>query len=270
MFMALQVAFFVTSHGFGHAARACAVMYQLRQMYDDIHFHIFSSLPTHVFTLELIGSAYFYNNSIDVGVKQNGALDFDLNATARSLEVFLSGFDADAERLAVQLHALRCDWVICDIAPLGIAAATYLGLPVVLIENFSWSWIYSGFQYDHPVLRDAIDKFDSVRKMAGLKIQASPCFFTDDADYVVAPISRPVLCPPGDVRVNLGISPGEKLVLVSLGGFQYHMRNMATAAARQGVRYLVLGQPESWHEGNVIALSTREYVYLPDVVEACD
>lgn len=268
--MSLHIAFFVTSHGFGHAARACAVMHQLRRMRADLHFHLFTSLPPHVFPVELTGVADFHQCSVDVGVRQSGALDFDWAATSRALGDFLSDFDERAAALALELQRRGCAAVLCDIAPFGIAVAKQAGLPVALIENFSWSWIYAAAQQDDECVQRAIHLFDVFRSMADLKILASPGYAPGDADSVVPPISRPVLSSPDEVRRQFGIAHDERLILVSLGGFQYPLERFAVENQAKNVRYLILGQRASWRHGQVTSLSAEDYVYLPDIVAASD
>ena len=76
---------------------------------------------------------------------QETAFQADLNKTLLSLNDF---FPIPASRIAeisAVVDQLNCLLVICDIAPLGISIAKEAGIPSVLVENFTWDWIYEQY-----------------------------------------------------------------------------------------------------------------------------
>ena len=146
-----RVAWFISPHGFGHAARAAAVMEALRKKRPRIEFEIFTRVPEWFFEDSLTGPFNYHPLVTDVGLVQETALREDAARTLERLDQFLPFEPILVERLAREVRQLECRCVICDIAPLGIAVAHQAGIPSVLVENFTWDWIYE----THPGLGDA-------------------------------------------------------------------------------------------------------------------
>ncbi len=80
------------------------------------------------------------------GVVQKGPLESDVEGTRRAVEQHLRGFEASADREAKALRALGVRAVYSDVAPLAFEAAHRAGVPSIGLANFSWSWIYEGFE----------------------------------------------------------------------------------------------------------------------------
>ncbi|MFX6019324.1 hypothetical protein ABTF08_20820, partial [Acinetobacter baumannii] len=64
---------------------------------------------------------------------------------------------AEVEGLAAQLRACAAEVVLCDISPLGLEAARTAGIPSVLLESFTWDWIYRGYCEREPALAPFAD-----------------------------------------------------------------------------------------------------------------
>ena len=146
-----SLAVFVTPHGFGHAARACAVIEALSAR-RPVAAHVFTTAAEWFFADSLRVPWTYHAVRTDIGLVQRDALDEDPAATARELDRFLPFDAALVDRLAAELRVLGCAAVLCDIAPLGIAVARAAGLPVALVENFTWDWIC--LLYTSPSPRD--------------------------------------------------------------------------------------------------------------------
>src|SRR5262249_44139036 len=151
------VAYFITAHGFGHATRACAVMAAAQALEPDLHFDIFTAAPEFVFRDSLLGHFTVHQAVTDIGLVQKSALIEDAAATAAKLDEFLP-FDTFLFRSwADWLERLQCELVVCDIAALGLAVAEAAGLPSLLIENFTWDWVYRAYASEAPALAGHAD-----------------------------------------------------------------------------------------------------------------
>ena len=130
-----RVAAFVSPHGFGHAARASAVMRAAQRLFGA-RFEVFTTAPLWFFEESLGASSFGYHAElVDVGFRQRSALHVDLPATVAALDDFLPFEQERIEALASRVRALGCRAVLCDIAPLGVAVAESAGLPSVLVES---------------------------------------------------------------------------------------------------------------------------------------
>ena len=71
---ARRLAYFVSPHGFGHAARACAVMQAVRTAWPDVVFEVFTLVPEWFFA-ESLGSGFRHHLlRTDVGLVQRTTL----------------------------------------------------------------------------------------------------------------------------------------------------------------------------------------------------
>ncbi|MEM6456685.1 MAG: hypothetical protein AAF772_16460, partial [Acidobacteriota bacterium] len=85
--------------------------------------------------------------AVDLGLVQRDALRADPVATAAQLDVLELLGDASVDRLARHFDRALAPGapVVCDIAPAGLRAAARSGRRAVLVENFTWDWIYAAY-----------------------------------------------------------------------------------------------------------------------------
>jgi len=125
----MRIACFISPHGFGHAARASAVMMALLKLNPALHFDIYTQVPTWFFEQTLVGHFTGHALLTDIGLAQTSALTEDVPETVRRLNKMLPFDEALLDRLAGELRGQGCRAVLCDIAPMGIMAAQTAGLP---------------------------------------------------------------------------------------------------------------------------------------------
>ena len=147
------IAAFISSHGFGHAARASAILTALHEKRPDIRVEIFTGAPRWFFQASLAFPFGYHPTVSDIGLVQNAPLTEDLPATVERLGQFIPFPAMQLNSLAYALQRLDCRIALCDISPVGIAAAKTAGIPSVLVENFTWDWIYRGYLSAEPGLK---------------------------------------------------------------------------------------------------------------------
>ncbi len=212
------VAYFITSHGFGHSTRALAVMQAMLKKDSSLMFEVFTSTPRWLFE-EALSDKISYNECLtDIGLIQKTALEEDLEETVKQINAFYPVEKSMVSPYVSLLQEKSCELVICDIAPIGIIVAQGLGVSSVLIENFTWDWIYSFYQDKFPGMGDSVDYLSSLFASATYHIQATPVTVFQKADLVTNPVSRERMFSRVDVRMKLGVSNEKKLVLITMGG----------------------------------------------------
>ncbi len=107
----IPVAVFITPHGFGHAARAAAVMIELNRLVPNIIFHIYTQTPRWFFIESHLSDFIYHDVLTDVGLVQQNALDEDLPATLNRLKDFLPFQPNWIETLA---HGCSIQWLPPD------------------------------------------------------------------------------------------------------------------------------------------------------------
>jgi hypothetical protein len=265
------VACFITPHGFGHAARATAVLGALRERVPGLHPHLFTSVPRW-FLGESLGTDFtLHPLEADVGLIQRGPLGEDLPATVARLGTLYPPDAALVSRLAGRVSRLGCRLVLCDIAPLGIAVARAAGIPCVLVENFTWGWIYRGLVAREPGLLPYARMLDGLVRRADLRIQAQPLCRPAAGAFPVGPISRRPRAARAATRAALGIAARSPVVLVTMGGIPHGGFAARPLLDLPQVSFVMVGGARRRRRcGNVLLLPHRSGHFHPDLVAAAD
>lgn len=267
----MTVAYFVTPHGFGHAARACAVMNALHRRLPSLRFHIFTTVPRWFFSESLTDCFEYHECESDIGLVQISPLEENLTATAERLERAPWRNPDVIESLARRLHFLNCGLVVADISPLGLRAACRAHLPSVLVENFTWDWIYRGYDPSHPRLLEHGRTMAGFFRGSDLHIQTEPWCRKAAGGKGVAPVARRSLTPPPVTRSRLGVSDGDPLVLLTMGGVRWNYRALATLENHPRAHFVVPGGADrADRRGRLTVLPFRSGFHHPDLVAASD
>ncbi len=267
----LHIAFFVSPHGFGHATRSAAVMAAVQDRRPETVFEVFTSAPEWIFGETLRGSYRCHHTESDVGLVQTTPLREDLDETLATLRRFYPLREDRIARLAAQLQSTRCALVVCDIAPLGIAVARRAHLPAVLLENFTWDWIYAAYADEHPELRSVITYLRELFASADHHIQTEPVCRPADADLVTRPVSRPPRTGRTDQRRALGIGPQEIVVLISMGGLSTSDPALSRLGQLDRVRFVVPSHVDEVRQAdNGLWVPWSGACFHPDLIAASD
>ena len=265
------IAYFITPHGFGHASRAAAVMAATSNLITGIRFELFTTCPQWIFEESLETQFGYHPVPTDIGLVQTSPLSEDLPATCRQLNRMLPFDKSVVKGLASEILKLNCRLVICDIAPLGITVARAAGVPSVLVENFTWDWIYSGYLEAEPGLKPHIDYLAEIFRQADHRIQTSPLCRSVDGSMKAAPISRRARSTRSQVRARLGMNETDKMVLVSMGGVPDRFDFLDTLPGRVDPLLVIPGaNGRHFSHPKVILLPTHSNFYHPDLIGAAD
>lgn len=149
----LRIAYFVSSHGFGHAARTRTILQQLQHLADVT---VFSVAPMW-FWGDLKVEHVDYK--ADVGCIQRETLVIDEDATQDAFAQFAMD-KAARYRQIENLHALDpFDLITTDIAPEPLEFASRLGIRSVLVANFTWVEIYEPMMAMQGSLPSLMDQY---------------------------------------------------------------------------------------------------------------
>ncbi len=270
----MRTAYFISSHGFGHAARACAVMAAVLERAPDVRFELFTSVPQWFFEESLGRPVRLHDSGGDFGLVQTDALREDLGATVKELKQRIPFRPEDLDDLARQLRELRVERVICDIAPIGLAAAREAGLPSLLIENFTWDWIYQHYAETEPNLGPIADYLAEIFYGADEHIQTEPYCRPRPSASAVAPVSRRPRHGRQAVRRHLGIPESSPLVMVTMGGIEWDYADLERrleSTERHDVWLLIAGAADRTRRvGRTILLPHHSGFYHPDLIHAVD
>ena len=267
-----SLACFVSPHGLGHAARVAALLTALQRRRPGLGIELFTLAPADFFVASGCRNLHVHREITDIGFVQKSALVEDIPETARRLDAFLPFESALVARLAATLRDRLCAAVLCDIAPLGLAVARAVGIPSVLIENFTWDNLYAHYAEHVPRMRDHADAMRRCFATADLHIQTEPiCHPVSNVALTSRPVGRTSRVAAESIRQQLGVPPDRKMVLITMGGVSERTPMLAHLADRKDLVFVIAwGAPQQQVVGNVIALPLQSAFYHPDLVNAAD
>ncbi|MDH4317250.1 MAG: hypothetical protein OEV64_02565 [Desulfobulbaceae bacterium] len=263
----------ITPHGFGHAARACAVMEALALLIP-IRLTIITMVPIWFFKESLLFDFIYLPFNADIGLSQKSSLEIDFPATLQALKSFYPPTESNLTKL--RKHIRGSDLVLCDISPLGLIAAKAENIPSVLLENFTWDWIYSSYITPYPELSRFIDYLATIFQEANYRIQTQPVCSSTNCDLKTNPISRETRNSPVHTRSRLKICDGEKMVLITMGGIgndNLSFNNLLTKLRKYPRAIFVAPghqNPNLVRRDNLILLPRECGIFHPDLVAASD
>lgn len=232
-------------------------------------FEIVTTVPQWFFEQSLTAPFTLHSLPSDIGLIQHNALEIDLGRTIQALDGFYP-LRKDLVAQAAELFA-GCTAVLCDIAPLGIAAARRAGTPSVLLENFTWDWIYQPYCRKHPGFSTHIETLQQLYAQADYHLQANPVCHRLACDLHVAPVARRRREPGSRLRRQLQIGDTETAVLVTMGGIAGTPLPLDEMSELEQC-FIVPGASGDEVEirGNLRLLPLNSSLYHPDLVAACD
>lgn len=246
-------------------------MEALSRRAPGVRLEIFTTVPSWFFEDSLDGAWSLHSTRCDLGLVQLSPTEVDLDATIRSLEAFFPFEERRLDELAESLVQRSCRCVVSDISPLGIAVAARAGVPSILVENFTWDWIYEGYLDADSRFEPFVAAFSEVFESATLRLQAEPISVPRSGSIEVGLVSRQRREDPAAVRERLGLADGETLVLITMGGVSTGPR-AADRLGRLSSTLVVLPTrvERAVREGSLLLLPERSPIFVPDLVAAAD
>lgn len=266
-----RIAYFISPHGFGHAARAAAIMEAATRMDQRIFFEIYSLIPEWFFQQSAGKNFVYHLTKTDIGMVQASPVREDIFQTVEALEGFLPFPDALLDDLAARLQKSGCRLVLCDISPLGLAAAQRAGIPSVLIENFTWDWIYQGYADVDPRMQKFSRYLRDIFNSANYLIQTEPVCVQKKANLCTRPVARKPRLSAKTIRSKLNLDLSDSLVLISMGGIQEGYRSIEALKKAAQYKFLIPGGAEELcFDQNLILMPHHHEFFHPDLVQASD
>jgi hypothetical protein len=264
----LRIGCCITPHGFGHAARIAAVIEELSSQIAA-EFVLVTTVPEWFFRDSLTCKFQYRSMLTDVGLVQKNSLQEDLQATLGALDDF---YPTSAERIVAATTLFSgCELILCDIAPLGILAAQQLDVPSVLLENFTWDWIYSGYLAQCPALQPHIVYLQEVYSQATYHVQSRPVCQPLAGLEKSSPISRLVRTSRPEVRRQLRVGEDKKMILITMGGVSGDVYAIKSLSEYKDVIFVLGGSERLVAEAeNIRCIPQKSDFYHPDLVAAAD
>lgn len=262
--------FYVSGHGFGHSTRIQAVIDRLPVDRWDVM--VRSSAPEWLYRQNVSRPFEFADIECDVGVIQADSLTTQLPETLDAWLAFEAGLPEWTRAETQFLKTWGADLVVADIPPAAFEASSRAGVPAAAMTNFSWDWIYRDYADRVPGFGATADRIAASYGKCELLFRLP--FFGDLSAFpriedvpLVVPVGKRA---PQDVRRDLGVSPGESLVCVSFGGFDFDRFPWPEVGRRApGLRFVAMTRMARPPAHNVVVVPPGTMPHA-DLVHAAD
>ena len=266
-----NIAFFISEHGFGHASRATSIINKLL-LNQNIRIFIISNIPNWFFDKSIIGNFELFNFSTDVGLVQKNPFKEDLEKTLENLEQFYFFQDQRLDIFCEKLRTENIELIVCDISPIGMLVGKRLGIRSVLIENFTWDWIYEPYLSSYSEFQKYIEIIKKLNSLADFHFQTTPICARNEKYLLFPPIFRAKRHSREDTRKELGVPLSAKLVLVTMGGIPISVDQVSFNFDDKKTFFVIPGSDVKTQitKENKIFLPHDHNFFHPDLVHASD
>jgi UDP:flavonoid glycosyltransferase YjiC (YdhE family) len=261
-----EIACFISPHGFGHATRTIAILEALQTTKPDLRIHLITTVPETLFQSTSLHYRY-HPVTVDVGLLQKDSFTFDIPGTVTALKQFIPFEKRELERL--KKICKSSVFILSDISILGIYVAKICSIPAVLVENFTWDWIYAHFN-QAPELQSFVPIFKEFYAQADFHIQAEPVCLKTPCDLRCQPISRKLRSVPDELRQTPN-NGTRNIVLVTTGGISTELPFIHLLSGYEHYYFILAGQKENIQiNNNIYALAYNTKLYHPDLINSSD
>lgn len=267
------VAFYVSGHGFGHAVRCSELIRCLWDAEPGLPLLVKTSAPEWLFSLLAGRRVPVEPLECDVGVAQADSLHVDAVETLRRARTLLESWDSIVDSEAKTCREAGVGLIVSDIPAVAFLVAEALGVPSLALGNFAWDWIYEGYASGE---KGFLEIIPALREAYGLstlllKLPMSPSMDAFPRQRPVPLLVRTTDEPRGRLRGRLGLTGGERTVLLSFGGIGFGGLKPEDLARLDKFRFILFGDPADAAPANVTVLPHRcpnhhEWVRAADVV----
>ncbi|MCX7624660.1 MAG: hypothetical protein N2Z21_00360 [Candidatus Sumerlaeaceae bacterium] len=234
---ALRVAYYISSHGFGHATRAAQIIAALP---CQATVHVKTMASADFLRRESGRELRVTAKAYDFGAWQASNMEIDWR---RTFEVAMAIHAESLERLDEEVDFLRreqIDIVVCDIPPTPLVAAKMAQIPSVCVANFTWVEVFrraaQGHRRREHFLRELAHEYSTASLLLrpGFALRM-PQF---RVWYDVSPIARLGRNRRGELLRELELSPSTRLVLTYLGKWGFGELQLERAKRFTDVAFL--------------------------------
>ncbi len=208
----------ITSHGFGHAVRACSVAAAIQKLCPEILLILVTTAPRWLLESYIQGSFIHRPRAFDAGVIQSDSLSMDKEATLEKVQQIRS---AERSIIAGEVNFIRTNRVgliLADIPPLATKIAASAEIPCWMMSNFGWDFIYRDWGGEFVEIADWISEcYGACDRLFRLPFHEPMSAFPNITD--VGLTGGTPSYSVEQLRENFALTtPTDKTVLLTFGG----------------------------------------------------
>lgn len=255
----MAMAYYISGHGFGHAARQGAVIQHLA----DIPVYVRSNAPHKFFDYAHV--VHHHQQAYDVGMVQSDALTMDVDATfAHYADLIQRAEDIIAQEVAfIRQHDIRL--IVSDMPPIAFDIAQAAGVAGVAMTHFTWDWVYDYYVDGDANRQRIVDHIRQSYAKATIAYQM-PFAHAFDMFPMVEPLPLVVNAiskTRDDICREMAIPPENRIGLISMGGLGWSQGDITALRQLTGWTFLVMPgiyeQVRDWPQCRLVPTGYRNY-----------
>lgn len=137
----MRIAYYISNHGFGHATRSAALIYELSKV--GIFSIICTNRPKALFDKIAKKNILYHEANLDFGVFQKDLIQPDIQKTENEILNHWQQKEVIIQSEIDFLSDKKIDLIIADIPPFALDIANKMQIPSIAISNFDWYYVYS-------------------------------------------------------------------------------------------------------------------------------
>jgi L-arabinokinase len=263
----MNIAYYITPHGFGHGVRSCAICNRLSPETSVI---FRTALPRAFFEQEVMRPFLYAPQAFDCGCVQTDGVTVDVEKTIAAYSSIAAKNAAGLDAEAAWCREHRIDGIVADIPPFAFEVADACGIPSVAVTNFTWYDIYEEYGTRHPAFLPLLEKIKAHYGAADLLLALEPAlpmtYFKRRKSVGIVGRSG------GTIRARLikafGLSSSKRLGLIYTGTFGMDAMDWSRLARFEDWEFLGLyplpGNPPNFH-----MVAKRNFSYQ-DIIASVD
>jgi hypothetical protein len=266
-----KLAYYITAHGHGHAARSCDLLAALHRKAPDLGLVVVSAADPAFLHNRLPGVPFELRpESFDAGLVQLDSVRGSAEATLEPALRLMAERGRNLERVTRFLRDARISLVVADIPALPLEAAAREGIPALAVGNFSWNWIYADFAQADPRWSPVVESYAAGYAQADLLIRLP---FHEPMSAFRRHVDVPLLSRPGrnrreELAARSGCPLSTRWVLVAVSSLGWTADTLRRLSEMTGYSFWTV-EPLRW-EGPNFHAADRTVFSFSDVLASCD
>lgn len=253
----------ISAHGLGHLAITAPVLNALAPIIPDLALTVRSLLPADRLRQRIRPPFVHLQAASDFGFVMHDALAVDLAASAAAYRSAHADWERRGDEEAAFLRAHGIEAVLSNVAYLPLAGAARAGIPAAAMCSLNWADLFAHFfgraGWAAPIHAEILAAYRSTR----IFLRCTPAMPMPELNNGMA---VGTIAAVGTKRA-LGLAPGERAVLVAMGGIA-HRLPVEAWPRRRGIRWLVPGE---WQCAHPDALSAESFgLSFTDLLQSAD
>lgn len=239
----MSIIFYISGHGFGHAARQQAIIKHLSNAGVDVH--VKTPTPRKFFDFPHVT---YHEKRYDIGLIQPDSLTVDVDATFEWYRDFLTRQPDIVAGEVAFVHEHDVQLIVSDMPPIAFEIASSAGIPSVACTHFTWDWVYGQYMPEYDQYSDVIDSLRASYNKATLALQM-PFAHAFDMFEQVEEIPLVINMPTQSreqVRQGFDVPDDHRVCLLSMGGMAWGENDVSALREMTGWTFWIM--PDIWEQ----------------------